>query len=107
MEDPRAHAEFTTRFHELVVELAGNKTLTMLVRMLHDIVEMHAASRAWQQASTPSRRQKVIRSFSKLVDLIEAREGEKAEQHWREHFEASGPVVLEPFADKTVLDLFE
>jgi DNA-binding FadR family transcriptional regulator len=111
VDDPHAFAALSTQFHELIVELGGNQTLSLLVSLLHDIVEMHAeASLELSQgsggAATASRR-RAIRSHEKLVGLVEAGDGERAERHWRNHVEVAGKLILSAVGAKTVVDLLE
>ena len=111
-DDAHAFAELSTQFHELIVELGGNQTLSLLVGLLHDIVEMHAEAsleRSAQgngSAATASRR-RAIRSHEKLVGLVEAGDGERAERHWRNHVEVASKLILNAVGAKTVVDLLE
>lgn len=108
--DAHAFAELSTRFHELVVELGGNHTLALLVGLIHDIVEMHAQAsleRADEAGSDAARRRRAIRSHEKLVALIEAGDGERAERHWRNHIEVAGKIFLGSVGAKTVVELLE
>ena len=99
-------AELSTRFHELVMELAGNQTMAMVVGMLHDIVEMHAESsmsKALDVAST----KRAVRSHEKLVKLIESGDAEGAESHWRRHVQNAAQRTLDAAGAKSVVDLFD
>ena len=109
--DAHAFAELSTQFHELIVELGGNQTLSVLVSLLHDIVEMHAEasleSTSVDQPAAMTRRRRAIRSHEKLVGLVEAGEGERAERHWRNHIDVAGKLILNAVGAKTVVDLLE
>ncbi|HEU4427398.1 MAG TPA: FCD domain-containing protein [Myxococcota bacterium] len=112
LDDPHAFAELSTRFHELIVELGGNQTLSLLVSLLHDIVEMHAeasleSAREKGDESALARRRRAIRSHEKLVELVEAGEGERAERHWRNHMDVASRLILNSVGAKTVVDLLE
>ena len=112
VDDPHAFAELTTRFHELVVELGGNQTLSLLVSLLHDIVEMHAEASlesAQEKGNETAlvRRRRAIRSHEKLVGLVEAGESERAERHWRNHMDVASKLILNSVGAKTVVDLLE
>ena len=108
IDDPDAFAELSTRFHERLMELAGNETLALVVGMLHDIVERHAAS-SLGRLGLPDEKtvQKAIRSQERLVDLVEAGDEKGAEAHWRRHVAAAGQSVLSSTGPKSVVDLFD
>lgn len=110
--DHHAFAELSTRFHELVVELGGNQTLSLLVSLLHDIVEMHAEVSLEQSAESSGdgavvRRKRAIRSHEKLVAFVEAGDAERAERHWRNHIDVASKLILNTVGAKTVVDLLE
>lgn len=98
------------RFHELVVERCGNKTLAVQVAVLQDIVATHiqaTISRDLSEPSTPERFQRQVRSFAKLIKLVEAGDADGAERHWRSHLEAAAKSMsrMVPM-DRQVVDLF-
>ena len=71
--DPEAFGSANARFHEGLVALAGNRTLTIVAEMLNEIVAkaVTAASKAAPADSAATRR-RGIRSQERLVSLIEA-----------------------------------
>jgi DNA-binding GntR family transcriptional regulator len=84
----------------------------VLVSLLHDIVEMHAEASLESSAESGgeaalARRRKAIRSHEKLVGLVEAGEGERAERHWRNHMEVAGKLILNAVGAKTIVDLLD
>ncbi len=105
-DDAPAFAELCTRFHELLVELSGSQTLTIVVGMLHDIVESHAKA-GLPRIQDPKSIARAIRSHEKLVDLIEASDADGAEQHWHKHISAATRLMLNAVGRKTVVDLFD
>jgi DNA-binding FadR family transcriptional regulator len=106
LDDTHAFAELSTRFHELVMELAGNQTLAFVVGMLHDIIEMHAASSMDQHLDVEAT-QRAVRSQEKLVELIEAGDADRAEKHWRNHVRIAARAILDEAGRKSVVDLFD
>lgn len=76
-------------FHRVLVEVAGNKTLHILIRLLQDVLEQHQARSAASNAVSPDEQHRRgdigIRSFRKLIDLIAAGQADEAEAHWRLH----------------------
>jgi GntR family transcriptional repressor for pyruvate dehydrogenase complex len=108
--DAPAWSQATTRFHELVLERAGNQTLALQSAVLREVVSMHLAIIA-HRSNDPAKSvrdfRKSLRSCRKLIDLIEARDAEGAEKHWRTHIEVAARALLrDDLRATTVLDLF-
>jgi DNA-binding FadR family transcriptional regulator len=98
------------QFHELVVERCGNKTLAVQVAVLQDIVATHLAASIAGNATEPAsveRFRRQVRSYDKLIALIEAGDSDGAERHWRAHLEAAAKSMsrMVPL-DRQVVDLF-
>jgi DNA-binding FadR family transcriptional regulator len=104
--DPEAFGRANARFHEGLVALAGNRTLTIVVEMLNEIVAraVTAASRSGPARDSAATRRRGIRSQQRLVSLIEAGKAAEAESHWRAHMAVVGRVLLGQRAT-TVIDL--
>jgi GntR family transcriptional regulator, transcriptional repressor for pyruvate dehydrogenase complex len=108
IDDPDAFGEANARFHERLVALAGNQTLTIVAEMLKEIVARAVAevSRADGGADTAATRRRGIRSQERLVELIRTGDGATAEEHWRAHMTVVGRVMLGQKAT-TVVDLLD
>ena len=106
IEDPERFGVSTAMFHERLVALAGNQTLSIVTEMLNEIVAraVTAVSRAGDVAGSLSTRRRGIRSQEHLLELIEAGDGAGAEDHWRAHMQVVGRVMLGQQA-ATVVDL--
>jgi DNA-binding FadR family transcriptional regulator len=108
--DPAIWSSATQRFHDTLLECAGNKTLAVQAGVLAEVVAMHVAIAVRAQMTDPDQQEqfrKSIRSYRKLVGLIEARDGEGAEKHWKVHMEAAGQRILgHGLGAKSVVDLF-
>ena len=78
--------------------------------VLQDIVATHLAlalSRDRARDDEPANFRRNVRSYEKLVALVEERDGPGAEQHWRAHMEAAGQRLLrEDLQSRSVVDLF-
>jgi DNA-binding FadR family transcriptional regulator len=108
IEDPLAFGRMTTTFHQNVVALSGNKTLTTVVGMLTEIINRHI-ERTFTETTQPPEaivadNRRALRSYEKLVTLVSARDGDGAEKHWAEHMRAVRQYLL-PDADTRVVDL--
>ena len=106
LEDPDAFGQANARFHERLVALAGNQTLTILAEMLNEIVAraVAAVSRTEDIVGSLATRRRGIRSQERLVELIEAGDASAAEEHWRSHMAIVSRVMLRQEA-ATVIDL--
>jgi DNA-binding FadR family transcriptional regulator len=108
IEDPEKFGVANAAFHERLVALAGNQTLSIVAEMLNEIVTraVTAVSQADDTVGSLSTRRRGIRSQERLVDLLEAGDGAAAEEHWRSHMAVVGKVLLGQQAS-TVVDLLD
>lgn len=111
MPDPAEWAKTTYRFHELILQRCGNKTLAVQGAVLADIVDTHLerviGAGMREEHTVPERYQRTLRSYRKLAQLVENHDSEGAEKHWRKHMEVAGGYILS--ADEKnlpVVDLF-
>jgi DNA-binding FadR family transcriptional regulator len=107
IEDPAAFGPANARFHEQLVELAGNLTLTVIAETLNEIVTKAVIDVGQAQPTQDSirTRRRGVHSQERLVELIERGEVAAAEQHWRKHMAVAGRVLLGPRAASAIVDL--
>lgn len=76
-------------FHETLVALAGNQTLSIMAGTLDNVLAsaLIAVSRADKDLTSKATRQRDLRSQQRLVDLLAAGDADGAEKHWRAHME--------------------
>lgn len=107
--DPGQFARASARFHELVVELAGNNTLSLFTGILGEIIDAHTEDvmlGAHDPATTGRHSGVAHRSHERLVELVEAGDADGAAAHWRAHMEAIGKVMLNGTGTRSVVELF-
>lgn len=106
IEDPVRFGVANAAFHQRLVALGGNQTLSIVAEMLSEIVvrAVTAVSRGEDVLGSMSVRRRGLRSQERLLDLIEAGDGAAAEEHWRSHMHVAGKVMLGQRA-ATVVDL--
>ena len=104
--DPEKFGVANAAFHERLVALAGNQTLSIVAEMLNEIVvrAVTAVSQGADGVGSLAVRQRGMRSQHRLLDLIEQGDAAGAEEHWREHMTVVGRVLLGQEAS-TVVDL--
>ena len=104
--DPDAFGPANAQFHERLVALAGNQTLTIVAEMLNEVVTraVTAISKTGPAPDSAATRRRGIRSQERLVSLVAAGKASEAEEHWREHMTVVGRFLLRQGAT-TVIDL--
>jgi GntR family transcriptional regulator, transcriptional repressor for pyruvate dehydrogenase complex len=106
IEDPKAFGVANAAFHERLVSLGGNQTLSIVAEMLNEVVAraVTAVSETGDVGGSLSTRRRGIRSQYHLLEFLEAGDGPGAEEHWRAHMVVVGRVMLGQDA-ATVVDL--
>jgi DNA-binding FadR family transcriptional regulator len=106
LDKPDAYATAATRFHEMLVELTGNNTLSIISELVLEIVDRHhhetfarasGLERAYAQEANEHHRH--------VVELIEQGKAEAAEAFWRFHVEGGAARALQHLGPKTIVDL--
>jgi DNA-binding FadR family transcriptional regulator len=109
LDDSITFAHASARFHEHVLEQAGNQTLAVIAGMLADIIDLHQEAVVAEGASRPTHTEETRqahRAHARLVELVEAGDTAGAEKHWAEHMQAIGEFLLKGAGAKTVVELF-
>lgn len=92
------------------MQRSGNKTLALQSAVLHDIVATHIelrVSRNFDETESPERFRRAVKSYKKLVSLVEERDADGAELLWRGHMESAAEFLLkDDLHDKPVVELF-
>jgi DNA-binding FadR family transcriptional regulator len=108
VDDPVAYPVHAARFHEELIELAGNKTLAILSRQLFEIVErVNRATFASLAERAHGVADVATHDHAELIALIEAGDVESADALWRRHLEGAAAVALERFGPTTVVDILD
>jgi DNA-binding FadR family transcriptional regulator len=112
LSDRIAVTSLIAEFHRLLMELSGNKTLNVVSQALRGLVDGHLFLSTRRRVETdPEFSQRQLRfglkSHSRLVDLIEAKDGAAAEAHWKAHMIAAGRVWLDQVGRESVVDLLD
>jgi DNA-binding FadR family transcriptional regulator len=100
----------TSRFHQLITERSGNKTLAVQAGVLQDIISTHHEHTLAKGAriAEPGRHfQRSMRSFEKLVTLISDGDAAGAQAHWTAHMRAAAKGLIYNGSGTTpIVDLF-
>lgn len=108
---PDAWSHLTFRFHELLLERCRNQTLAVQGAVLHDIVTTHhfaGVSEGFGLDESAEEFKRAIRSYRKLIKLVDQRDAEGAKKHWRTHMENAAKALSRNVPkDRRVVDLFD
>jgi GntR family transcriptional repressor for pyruvate dehydrogenase complex len=111
-EIPRAResgglGEASAMFHRRLVELSGNATLGIIAGMLYEISARHTST-ALKAAEIPQPQyNRMVKSYTRLVDLVKARNANATEAHWRKHMEIAGAELLKGYEKTKVRDIMQ
>lgn len=110
LDDAVSYPVHAAHFHEELIELAGNKTLAVLGRLLLEIVETHNRAE-FAKLSGSAKAHDVARYASefhgKLIDLIEAGDAKRAVTLWRRHLDEAADMALQLLGPATVVDMLD
>ncbi len=96
------------RFHEGLIELAGNKTLAILGRLLLEMVEIqNRATFPTAPAVAADVARGAAESHGQVIDLIAAGDADAAVELWRRHLDEAAAMALLRLGPKTVVDLLD
>jgi DNA-binding FadR family transcriptional regulator len=90
-DDPAARRALNDEFHVRLVELTGNRSLTLYARLLTRLMDVPQSRRRPQHAATAVTEDDGLEeanAHSRAIDLIEAGASQEASRHWRTHLEA-------------------
>jgi DNA-binding FadR family transcriptional regulator len=110
--DRHAASKAIAEFHRILMDLCGNVSLTMMAYSLQNLVERHFAlaqrrEPSGDEVALEKRMRFGLRSHAKLIEFVEAGDGDNAEKHWRNHMHAAGVYWLQVLAPTTVVELLD
>lgn len=110
LNDGLAHADAISGFTKLLMTNGRNNTLSLIGRLLHDIIQKQSkdvAVRTDAAKGVERMRQLNVRSHEKLLKFIEEGEAEEAEQFWKLHLQNTAKVVLSAYKAKMPIDVLD
>ncbi|MFV2173796.1 FadR/GntR family transcriptional regulator [Actinomadura sp. LOL_016] len=96
LDDPEQFHLAGAVFHERLVALTGNLTLSIVAEMITEILFRTATAvrEGGRAVGSVSTRRRSLRSQERLLVLIEEGDADGAERHWRAHMQAVRRVLL-------------
>ena len=108
IDDLGAYPIAATMFHEDLIDLAGNKTLAILGRLLLEIVETQHRTMFTVLDGEGARIARHAADWhGVLIELIEAGDVEGAMTHWERHLQEAATLTLERLGPATVVELLD
>jgi DNA-binding FadR family transcriptional regulator len=105
--DPSRYAEATEMLREEMIEMTGAMTISLIMRLLRELVQKHTTSVGGVPVDRWGKVQKLSqKSHQRLLDIIGTGDPEAAEEFWREHL-AQVEHFLGRAATTRVIDLIE
>jgi DNA-binding FadR family transcriptional regulator len=109
VDDLHAYPVAATQFHEALIELAGNKTMALIGRLLLEIVETHNRTMFTVLNGEGA---KIARNAAEcwhapVIDMIEAGDVTTAVDHWERHLREAAALTLERLGPSTIIDLLD
>lgn len=104
--DPLTYARASAAFHEAVMRLAGNNTLSLFAGILHGIIEGHSEFVYRDEKDVPGRKLRSDAAHERLVEIVEAGDAAAASAHWQEHLDEIGKRMGKTNVLKRRIDLF-
>jgi DNA-binding FadR family transcriptional regulator len=108
-DNPRLVLERQNEFHRMVIDMAGNQTLTVLSDVLRHIIEVatqrYISDPALGGANKSPAAASGTRTHSQVVELIAAKDASGAEALWRKHILATSARLRAAGVADSVLDL--
>jgi GntR family transcriptional regulator, transcriptional repressor for pyruvate dehydrogenase complex len=106
--EPHRWSRTTYKFHELVLQGSGNKTLALQGALLAEVVATHYAATVPQKFDgSPQRFRRVLLSFRKLTAYVADGDVEGAHKHWLKHMQTAAVTLLgDDLKNKRIIDLF-
>jgi DNA-binding FadR family transcriptional regulator len=94
-------------FHVKIVELTGNRTLTLYARLVTRLLDVPIERRHAERLKReqPSDSERMLDHHERVIDLIAAGATQEAERHWREHLEAVHELLRQTVNTGAVLEL--
>jgi DNA-binding FadR family transcriptional regulator len=100
----------TARFHNTLIEVANSPTVTVLMGTLNHIFELSwgtiTATAGLQLDNLPYKEQG-LRSMERLVEYIEAGDGQGAQAHWRKHTQAVEKTMSKWLPATKIVDILD
>lgn len=106
--DPIASAQVAAEFHKLVIELAGNQTLSLIALIMQEIVQPNneATLTAMHEHEKGAVLHRAEDDHAELLRMLESGTGDPAAL-WRRHMEGAGRTALAALGDEAKINVYD
>ncbi|MCX2930406.1 FCD domain-containing protein [Mycobacterium sp. CVI_P3] len=106
IDDHEAFGLANHAFHEALLSLSGNQTLSIVAGILDTVLAsaLIAVTRADKDLTSTATRRRDLRSQQRLVELLRTGDADGAEKHWRAHMQFLARTMARA-ASTTLVDL--
>ncbi|QFG26217.1 FadR/GntR family transcriptional regulator [Actinomadura sp. WMMB 499] len=96
LDDPERFHLASAVFHERLVALAGNRTLSIVAEMITELLfrTVTAVGDGGRAVGSPSARRRGLRAQERLIALLEEGDADGAERHWRAYMQGVKRLIL-------------
>jgi GntR family transcriptional repressor for pyruvate dehydrogenase complex len=94
-------------FHQALVELSGNATMSVVAATLQRVSQQHAERYMGDLEYPEVQQRRAVRAFERLIVLLEAHDGRAAEEFWAEHMAAVYSAMARKNSEKLISGIFE
>jgi DNA-binding FadR family transcriptional regulator len=94
VDDGAKFGEHDAHFHQTLVRLSGNETLSVLIGMLYHIIAAHNQRFFANDVHSAAKSPTVQRAHEKLLGLLEARDVDGAKKFWRRHLDQVAKYMI-------------
>jgi DNA-binding FadR family transcriptional regulator len=107
VDDPVAYPVVAARFHEQVIALSGNRTLSLFARLVTEIVQAHNQATFARLEHPLDVAVHATHDHAELIDLVEKGDATGAEACWRRHMDGAADMALVVLGSATTVPLLE
>jgi DNA-binding FadR family transcriptional regulator len=101
--DDEEYIRSTFEFSKELIELSGNKTLSLLWQALHHVISIEFSD--FLRAASPRAFRLRQEHCAELLRLITKGDGEAVEEYWRQQLMHVRPWVANRHSEKTIVDM--
>jgi DNA-binding FadR family transcriptional regulator len=107
VDDPVAYPAVAARFHEQVIGLAGNRTLSLFAQLMMEIVRAHNQATFARLEHPLDVAMHATHDHAELIDLVATGDVAGAEACWQRHMNGAADIALAVLGAATEIQLLE
>jgi GntR family transcriptional repressor for pyruvate dehydrogenase complex len=101
-----AFAATAWTFHQALIEIGGNSTMSVVAETLHRISQEHSTRYMEDLADPEVQQGRAVRSFERLIGILETRDGQAAEEFWITHMTAVYGAMAKENSETLISGIF-